>query len=70
MDTLNSFGVFALAAMLVCYALANQSRLFVLGFVGSCFLVSIYGFLLGEWPLGVIEAICAAGVARRFRKSS
>jgi hypothetical protein len=52
MDKLSSFGLFAVTAMLVCYALESRSRWFVLGFAGACVLASIYGFLQGAWPFG------------------
>ena len=48
MDTLTAFGFFPVTAMLVrC----------ILAFAGACALGSIYGFLQGAWPFGVIEAI-------------
>ncbi len=43
--------------MLVCYALERRSRWFVLGFAGACVLGSVYGFLQGAWPFGLVEAI-------------
>jgi hypothetical protein len=46
-DSLTAFGLFAVTAMLVCYALEYRSPWFVLAFVGACALGSIYGFLQG-----------------------
>ncbi len=43
--------------MLVCYAFERRSRWFVLGFAGACALGSVYGFLQGAWPFGLVEAI-------------
>jgi len=57
MDPLTLFGLFAVTAMLVCYALEDYSRWFVLGFAVSCALGSVYGFLQGAWPFGLVEAI-------------
>ena len=62
MDALTAFGLFAVTAMLVFYALEDRSPWFILAFAGACALGSIYGFLQGAWPFGVIEAIWA-GVA-------
>lgn len=62
MDILSAFGLFAVTAMLVSYAAEDQSHWFTLAFAGACGLGSIYGFLQGAWPFGVIEAIWA-GVA-------
>ncbi len=45
MDRLTLFGLFAVTAMLVCYALEDRSRWFVLGFAVACALGSVYGFL-------------------------
>ena len=62
MDGLTLFGLIAVSAMLVCYALEDRSAWFVLAFAASCGLASVYGFLQGAWPFGVVEAIWA-GVA-------
>jgi hypothetical protein len=62
MDQLTLFGVIAVTAMLIFYALEDRSRWFILAFAGACALGSIYGFLQGAWPFGVIEAIWA-GIA-------
>jgi hypothetical protein len=43
MDALTLFGLFAVSAMLVCYALERRSHWFVLLFAGSCSLGSAYG---------------------------
>jgi hypothetical protein len=66
MDALTLFGLFAVTAMLVCYALEDRSRWFILGFAGACALGSIYGFLQGAWPFGVVEAIWALVALRRW----
>jgi hypothetical protein len=62
MDMLNLFGLFAVTAMLVFYALEDRSHWFILAFAAACGLGSAYGFLQGAWPFGVVEAIWA-GVA-------
>lgn len=66
MDGLTLFGLFAVTAMLVCYALEERDPLFILGFAGACALGSIYGFLQGAWPFGVVEAIWAMVALRRW----
>lgn len=68
MDTLSLFGLLAVFAMLVTYALEGHSHWFVLSFAGACALGSIYGFLQGAWPFGVVEAIWAVVALRRWRK--
>ena len=55
MDRLTLFGLCAVTAMLVAYALERRSRWFILAFALSCWLASLYGFLQGAWPFGVVE---------------
>jgi hypothetical protein len=66
MDMLTAFGLFAVSAMLVTYALEDRSPWYVLAFAGACGLGSAYGFLQGAWPFGVVEAIWSAVAARRW----
>ncbi len=66
MDTLTLFGLFAVSAMLVCYALEPRGRIYILGFAFACALGSAYGFLQGAWPFGLVEAIWALVALRRF----
>jgi hypothetical protein len=66
MNALTLFGLFAVTAMLVTYALEARSRWFILAFAGACLLGSAYGFLQGAWPFGAVEAIWAVVAARRF----
>jgi hypothetical protein len=68
MDALTLFGLFAVTAMLITYAFERQSPWFVLAFGGACALGSIYGFLQGAWPFGVVEAIWALVAVGRWRK--
>jgi hypothetical protein len=67
-DHLTLFGLLAVTAMLIFYALEDHSPWFVLAFAGACVLASIYGFLQGAWPFGIIEAIWAAVAGYRWRK--
>jgi hypothetical protein len=67
MDTLTAFGLFAVTAMLIFYALEARSPWFILAFAASCALGSIYGFLQGAWPFGVVEAIWAGVAVWRWR---
>jgi len=67
MDWLTLFGLFAVTAMLVCYALEDHNPWFVLGFALACALGSAYGFLQGAWPFGIVEAIWCLVALRRWR---
>jgi hypothetical protein len=66
MDALQLFGLFAVTAMLVCYALEDRDHLFILAFAVACALGSIYGFLQGAWPFGLVEAVWAIVALRRW----
>jgi len=68
MDPLTAFGLFAVLAMLICYALERRSHWFVLAFAASCVLASVYGLLQGAWPFGVVEAIWSGVALRRWRR--
>ncbi|HEX3370668.1 MAG TPA: hypothetical protein VHS56_13905 [Candidatus Cybelea sp.] len=67
MDALTLFGLFAVTAMLVTYALERRSPWYVLGFAGACALGSVYGFLQGAWPFGIVEAVFAGVAVWRWR---
>ena len=66
MDGLTLFGLFAVSLMLVTYALEARGHWFILVFAGACALGSVYGFLQGAWPFGVVEAIWAVVALRRW----
>ncbi len=66
MDGLTIFGLLAVTAMLVFYAVEQRSRWFILAFAGSCVLGSAYGFLQGAWPFVLVEAIWSAVAVRRW----
>jgi hypothetical protein len=66
MKRLTAFGLSAVTAMLVFYALEKRSPWFILAFAGACALGSVYGFLQGAWPFGLVEAIWAVVAARRW----
>jgi hypothetical protein len=66
MDHLTIFGLIAVTSMLVTYALEKRSSWFILAFAGACVLGSIYGFLQGAWPFGMVEAVWAIVAARRW----
>ncbi|MFZ5618277.1 MAG: hypothetical protein ACOZAA_13260 [Pseudomonadota bacterium] len=66
MDALTAFGLFAVTLMLVAYALEERASVWTLVFAGACVLGSIYGFLQGAWPFGLVEAIWAGVAVRRW----
>jgi len=70
MTPLSIFGLFAVTAMLVCYAFEARSRWFILAFAGACLLGSVYGFLQGAWPFGLVEAVWSVVAIRRWALAS
>lgn len=66
-DLLTLFGALAVTAMLVCYALERRSPVFVLAFAGACLASSLYGFLQGAWPFGVVELVWSGVALQRWR---
>jgi hypothetical protein len=67
MDALTALGLFAVTAMLVFYVLEDRSPWYILAFAAACVLGSVYGFLQGAWPFGLIEAIFAVAAVWRWR---
>lgn len=65
-DALTLFGLVAVSLMLLFYALESRSLWFVLAFAFSCVLASIYGFLQGAWPFGLVEGIWSLVAVRRW----
>ena len=70
LDKLTLFGLFAVTAMLVTYALEARSRWYILAFGIACVLGSIYGFLQGAWPFGAVEAIWSCVAFHRWWKAN
>jgi hypothetical protein len=66
-NLLTAFGLFAVSAMVVFYALEQRSRWYTFAFAVACLLASVYGFLAGAWPFGVVEIIWALVALRRWR---
>jgi hypothetical protein len=67
MDALSLFGLAAVTAMLIFYALEDHNPRYILAFAGACALGSVYGFLQGAWPFGVVEAIWSGVAVYRWR---
>lgn len=70
MSLLSLFGLFAVTAMVVCYALEQRSPWFILAFAVACVLGSVYGFLQGAWPFGLVEAVWALVAVRRWFRTT
>jgi hypothetical protein len=66
MSAVTLYGVAAVTFMMVMYAVEARGRAFILAFAVGCLLSSLYGFLAGAWPFGVVELIWAGVAVRRY----
>ncbi|HEY5438521.1 MAG TPA: hypothetical protein VIJ99_06450 [Acidimicrobiales bacterium] len=64
------YGVGAVSFMMLMYALESKGRTFIAHFALGCTLSSVYGFLSGAWPFGVVEGIWTFVAIRRWRTAS
>jgi hypothetical protein len=64
---LTLFGLFAVTAMVVFYALEQRARGYTLAFAAACVLGSLYGFLQGAWPFGVVELVWAGIAVKKWK---
>ena len=69
MTPLTAFGLLAVTAMLVFYALEKRSPWFIFAFAIACALASAYGFLQGAWPFGLVEAVWSLVALKRWRQA-
>jgi hypothetical protein len=67
-DALTAFGLAAVTSMLVTYALEERGATWTLLFAFACAAGSVYGFLQGAWPFGVVEAIWSAVALHRWSR--
>ena len=65
---LNAFGLATVTATLVAYALEDRAPVYTLAFAGGCVASSVYGFLEGAWPFGVVEIAWTIVAVRRWRQ--
>jgi hypothetical protein len=66
MSILTVFGACAVTMMLFSYALEKRSAWWVLIFALACAASSLYGWLAGTWPFGVVEGVWALVALRRW----
>ena len=66
MTPLTIYGLISVLLMLLFYALEGRSNWFVLAFAVTCVMSSVYGFLQGAWPFGIVESIWSLVALRRW----
>jgi predicted membrane-bound mannosyltransferase len=64
---LTVFGASVVSFMMLMYALERRHDAFIIAFACGCALSSLYGFLAGTWPFGVVEAIWAVIALHKYR---
>jgi hypothetical protein len=69
-DALALLGLLAVVAMLVFYALEERRPWFIVAFAGACAPSSVYGFLQGARPFGVVEAVVVEDAPGRQERES
>ncbi len=70
MNGITVFGVLALTFMMAMYSLEGRNRSYTLAFALGCLLSSVYGFLIGAWPFGVVEIIWCGVALRKFQNAT
>lgn len=63
---LTIFGATVVTLMMVFYAVESRSPWFTFAFGLACVGSSLYGWLSGTWPFGVVEAIWGAVAFRKW----
>jgi len=62
------FGVVAVTAMVVTYALEARSHWYVLAFAVACAAASAYAILIRSWPFAAVEGIWCVIALQRWRR--
>lgn len=66
MNTLTIFGASAVTVMLIAYIFEKRSTWWILLFALACGCSSLYGWLAGTWPFGIVEGVWAIVALRRW----
>jgi hypothetical protein len=67
-DALTLFGLVAVSLMLLFYTFEDSSPWCILGFAVACAMGSVYGFLQGAWPFGLVEGVWTFIALQRWQK--
>jgi len=63
------FGIFAIATMVISYALESRGRVFVAIFAIGCAMAAFYAWLIGSYPFLIAEAIWSVIAFWRWLKA-
>lgn len=67
-DMLTVYGASVVFLMMIFYAAESRSHWFTFFFGLSCLASSLYGWLAGTWPFGVVEAVWGIVALYKWRK--
>lgn len=68
MSALTAFGLAAVTAMVLFWWLEERQPGFVLGFGVACLAASLYGWLAGAWPFGLVELFWGMAAFHRWSR--
>ncbi|MDB5677163.1 hypothetical protein [Sphingomonas bacterium] len=60
------FGLGAVGFTAICYTVESRAPVWTLGFALGSLLSSVYGFLQGAWPFGVVEIVWTVVALRKW----
>jgi len=60
------FGIAAVSAMVITYALEDRAASYVLAFAFSCVAAAIYAVLIRSWPFVAVETLWSIIAFRRW----
>jgi hypothetical protein len=63
---LTVFGVLSASAMVIAYALENQSPMWIGVFAAACLSTAVYGVLTEAWIFAILEALWSMIAMQRF----
>ncbi len=67
-DALTLYGLVSVSLMLLFYAFEDNSPWCIPGFAVACAMGSVYGFLQGAWPFGLVEGVWTFIALQRWQK--
>ena len=60
------FGIAAVTAMAITYALEDRAATYILAFALSCVVAAIYAVLIRSWPFAAVETVWSIIAFRRW----
>ena len=70
MPAIEALGTFAIATMVVSYALEKKAPVYTAIFSVGCFLAAFYALLIGSYPFSIAEGLWGFIALRRWREAN